>query len=143
MTRILAGRGLRAWLWGIGLSALVGAAVAGEDDTYIFDVLARANYRAAYTALIKRPDMPDWVRDVVRTGDGLGKPHTIVVLAGKDYRVDHVCKVNDCASHALTVLFAPHGQKAWGWLIDDKGAPIVLGAPKPDIAQILEKAAQP
>ncbi len=124
----------------LGFLLIAGPAKAAEDDVYLFDALARANYRAAYTGLIKKAMVPDWVRDVLRTGDGVATPHTAVSLKGKDYRLDHVCKVNDCEGNAMAVLFAPHGQKAWAAFTDKNGAPTYLGAPSPDIQNVLATA---
>ena len=127
----------------VSLGVSIGTAWANEDDVYIFDALARSNYRAAYAQLIKKATVPDWVRNVLRTGDGVATPAKTVSIGGKPFRLDRVCKLNDCTGNSLTVLFSPNGIRAWAALTDKGGAPILLGDPKPEIAQALTGATKP
>ncbi len=122
---------------------LVGAgafARAAEPDTYLFDVLRHSQYRYELNRVLKGRPVPDWVAAFLREGDGVVIPSKTVDLGGKSYRLDHLCKVHDCAGNVLAVLWAPRGLRAWAALSEHGGAPVMFGNPAPDQSQALEAA---
>ena len=116
------------------------AAGAAEADTYLFDVLARGQYRAAFIQLFRGKTVPDWVKAVVKSGEGVAIPNKTVEIDGKSYRLDHVCKVHDCAGNVLAVLWAQGGRQVWAGLVDNASDPVWFGKPTPDQAQALTAA---
>lgn len=127
------------------LAAIAGpgpTATAGEQDTYIFDALSRASYRLSFGRLIHGKPVPDWVKAVLVSGEGVSVPAKTIAVGTKTYRLDHVCKVHDCAGHTLDVLWSNGGNRIWA-VIRDGGEPIVLGNPGPEQQKILDDAAKP
>ncbi len=122
----------------LGLAAGVQAA---EPDPYIFDVLALQPYRGNLARLVKTREAPDWVKAMVSQGEGTAAPSKSVDIGGTPYRLDHVCKVHDCAGNTLDVLWAPRGAKVWAALVDGGKPAVMLGDPKPPQAKALEAAA--
>ncbi len=119
---------------------LGGVAQASEPETYIFDVLALQPYRGNLARLVKTREAPDWVKAIVSQGEGMAVPSKSVDIGGTPYRLDHVCKVHDCAGNTLDVLWAPRGVKVWAALVDGGKPAVMLGDPKPPQAKALEAA---
>ena len=116
------------------------AARAAEPDTYLFDVLTHGQYHAAFVQLLRGKTVPDWVKAVVKSGEGVAVPNKTIEIAGKSYRLDHVCKVHDCAGNVLAVLWAQGGRQVWAGLVENAGTPVWFGKPTPDQAQALTAA---
>lgn len=119
---------------------LTGAARAAEPDTYIFDVLALQPYKGNLTRLLKGKTLPDWVPAVTAKGEGTAWPSKTVDISGTPYRLDHVCKVHDCAGNSLDVLWAPRGAKVWAALVEGGHPPVMLGNPPARQAKALSDA---
>jgi len=119
---------------------LGGAAQAAEPETYVFDVLALQPYRGNLARLVKAKDAPDWVKAIVSQGEGTAVPSKSVDVGGTPYRLDHVCKVHDCAGNTLDILWAPRGAKVWAALVDGGKPAVMLGDPKPPQARALAAA---
>lgn len=126
----------------LALGALGAGAVAraAEPDTYLFDVLRHSQYRYELNRVLKGKSLPDWVAAFLREGDGVASPSKTVELGGKNYRLDHLCKVHDCAGNVLAVLWAPRGLRAWAALSEHGGPPVMLGNPAADQSQVLAAA---
>jgi hypothetical protein len=116
------------------------AAQAAEPETYVFDVLALQPYRGNLARLVKAKDAPDWVKAIVSQGEGTAVPSKSVDVGGTPYRLDHVCKVHDCAGNTLDILWAPRGAKVWAALVDGGKPAVMLGDPKPPQARALAAA---
>lgn len=114
-----------------------GTARAAEPDTYIFDVLALQPYKGNLARLVKPATTPDWVKSIVTQGEGVAVPSKNVEIAGTPYRLDHVCKVHDCAGNTLDVLWSPGGRKVWAALVEGGKPPVMLGDPKPPQSKVL------
>lgn len=131
----------------IALLLLIGMAVprpgwAAEPDTYLFDVLRHGQYKLAFIKLFKDKSVPDWVMAVVKAGEGVATPSKTVEVGGKAFRLDHVCKVHDCAGNVLAVLWSPAGQKVWAALVDAGAPPVFFGQPSPEETETLLAAAK-
>jgi len=124
----------------LGLSGAAHAAQAAEPETYVFDVLALQPYRGNLARLVKAKDAPDWVKAIVSQGEGTAVPSKRVDIGGTPYRLDHVCKVHDCAGNTLDILWAPRGAKVWAALVDGGKPAVILGDPKPPQARALAAA---
>ena len=122
----------------LGLS---GVARAAEPDTYLFDVLALQPYRGNFARLVKAKAAPDWVRAASSQGEGTAVPMRTVEVAGVPYRLDHLCKVHDCAGNTLDVLWAPRGARVWAALVEGGKPPVMLGDPPTPQAKALADAA--
>ena len=114
-----------------------GSASAAEPETYLFDVLRHPQYKAALKQVVKGKDLPGWVQAFMERGDGVVAPMKSVEVAGHPYRLDHLCKPHDCPGNVLSVLWSPGGRKVWAALVNQGGAPTLLGGPSPDKAQVL------
>jgi hypothetical protein len=126
-------------LMSFGLAA---SARGAEEAVYLFDLMARQPYRYALNKLLAKEPVPDWVKDFLTAGAGVGVPGKTVEVAGKTYRLDHLCKVHDCAGHVLAVLWAQGGQRVWAAIEDGAGEPMLFGKPSPDQAKVLSEAAK-
>ncbi len=129
-----------AALLAMGMAGAAGIARAAEPDTYLFDVLRHPQYRYELNRVLKDKSLPDWVVAFLREGDGVASPSKTIDLGGKSYRLDHLCKVHDCAGNVLAVLWAPRGLRAWAALSQNGGPPLMLGNPATDQSQALEAA---
>ena len=119
---------------------LVGTARAAEPDTYIIQLLALHPYKGNLARLVKPATTPDWVKSIVTQGEGVAVPSKNVEIAGTPYRLDHVCKVHDCAGNTLDVLWSPGGRKVWAALIEGGKPPVMLGDPTGPQAKALTAA---
>ena len=126
----------------LGMGGTVTGAGAAEPDTYLFDVLRHSQYRYELNRVLKGKPVPDWVGAFLREGDGVVTTSKTVELGGKSYRLDHLCKVHDCAGNVLAVLWAPRGLRAWAALSEHGGTPVMFGDPTPEQSQALEAAAK-
>ena len=122
----------------LGLSC---TAQAGEPDTYIFDALALQPYKGNFARLVKGEAVPAWVKAIAVQGAGTAGPSRTVDVAGTPYRLDHVCKVDACATNTIDVLWAPRGAKVWAALVEGGQPPVMLGAPPAPQAKALTDAA--
>ena len=108
-----------------------------EPDTYIFDVLVLQPYRGNFAGLVKGKDIPDWVTAIGKNGEGTAIPAKTIDIGGTPYRLDHVCKPQECAGNTLDVLWAPGGHKVWATLVDGGKPPVMLGNPPSPQAKVL------
>ena len=114
--------------------------LAAEPDVYLFDVLRHYQYHYELTRLLNGKAVPQWVDAFLKEGDGVASPSKTVELGGKSYRLDHLCKVHDCAGNVLVVLWAPRGLRAWAALMEGGRPPTMFGNPAADQAQALAAA---
>ena len=121
----------------LGLSC---TAQAGEPDTYIFDALALQPYKGNFARLVKGEAVPAWVKAIAVQGAGTAGPSRTVDVGGTPYRLDHVCKVDACATNTIDVLWAPRGAKVWAALVEGGRSPVLLGGPKDGPLKALEQA---
>ncbi len=99
---------------------LIGAAPAAHaadpDGPYLFDLLKKPAYLAAWKAMLAGEQVPAWVSQYAKTFDGPSTPSITVQVGGLAYTLGYVCKAHDCGDNQLHVLFAPAGKQAWGLL---------------------------
>ena len=87
-----------------------GPSARAATGPYIFDLLKKPAYRAAWRRMLKGRRAPLWVRQV----SGPGGPSKIVRIGGQAYRLADVCKAHDCGDNQFRVLFSRNGKQAWG-----------------------------
>lgn len=103
-------------------------AFAAEDGPYLFDLLKKPAYLAAWNGMLKGETVPGWVKNYSRTFDGPSSPSKTVSVGGQPHTLAWVCKAHDCGDNQLYVLFAPDAAQAWG-LLKTAGPQKWLGAP--------------
>ena len=100
----------------LSIVVLASTASAG-DQPYLFDMLKKPAYRAAWDALLTgEKDVPPWLAKYAKTLNGPSGPGQMVRIRDSDYQLNDVCKTHDCGNNYFIVLFAPSGQRAWGLL---------------------------
>lgn len=124
----------------LALISLVSAARA-QDGPFLFDVLLKPSYRAAWARLLKdvKP-APDWLTHFAGTLDGVAGPMKPATIEGKAFELYFVCKPHDCAAKKFEVMFEAATKRAYGALGGDKDAPVFYGAPTQAMQDELAKA---
>lgn len=86
------------------------AQAQSNKNPYIFDLLKKPAYQAAWRTMLRGRRAPLWVRQA----SGPSGPSTIVQIDGRRYRLADVCKAHDCGDNQFRVLFSRGGKRAWG-----------------------------
>src|ERR1700677_3513754 len=93
---------------------LAGAAYA-QGGPFLFDVLLKPSYRAAWDKLMKEAQpTPDWLREFSRSFNGVAGPMKPATIEGKAYELYFVCKPHDCAANKFEVMFEAATKRAYG-----------------------------
>jgi hypothetical protein len=117
----------------IGQVALSSAAHAESPEIYIWDVLKRPNYVAAYRRMMSgETRVPEWVattnqlaRSVTTTAG------TVRVVDGNREEVFSMCKAHECDSTGFVIFFSQYGDVAKSVLRVKEGLRF-FGYPTPD-----------
>ncbi len=90
------------------------------NDAYLFDVLKKPVYRAAWDAMFRgEKDIPVWLAEWADKSAGPTSPCKAAVVNEIEYMVHFVCKAHECGDNLFIVFFAPGGKQAWGVLTTD------------------------
>src|SRR6516165_5483177 len=108
------------------LCSLPALAAQGGEGPYLFDVLKKPTYLAAWKGILAGESVPDWVSHYAKIFDAPATPSKSVAVGGETYRLAWVRKAYDCGDNQLNVLFLPGGKRAWG-LLSDRGKESWLG----------------
>ena len=98
----------------IGQVVLSSAALAESPEIYIWDVLKRQNYIAAYRRMLSgETRVPKWVA----TPDQLARSvttsaGTVRVVGGNKEEVFSMCKAHECDSTGFVIFFSQYGDVA-------------------------------
>ncbi|MDQ0510473.1 Ivy family c-type lysozyme inhibitor [Ancylobacter amanitiformis] len=142
---------MRAVLTGLAVLVLLGAApmlasparaatsaVTTQGKFALYEVIGHDPYRGAWkklTAPVIKSER--WLKG----GHGIWSPAQIVQVDAQRFKVFLLCKVNECASTRISVIFAPDGTRAYGALRTSAGTQ-VLGSPNVVMHKALLKALQ-
>jgi hypothetical protein len=69
-------------------------------------------------------------------------PRAVIRRPTTAYELFYACKPHDCADNAMGLMFAPHGAKAWGAMVEDGKAVSFLGAPNAAQQAVFKEAFQ-
>ena len=116
-------------------------AAQGGEGPYLFDLLKKPSYLAAWKGMLAGESVPDWVSHYAKTFDGPATPSKSVAVGSETYTLAWVCKAYDCGDNQLNVLFSPGGKRAWG-LLSDGGKESWLGQPDAAIQAAIRSGAQ-
>ena len=118
----------------------IGAAAA-DEASFLFDVLRKPAYRAAWEKLMKEVQpTPDWLMQFNKNFDGTAGQIATLTIDGKPYELSFVCKPQECAAHKFEALFDVSTMKAYGALGGVDNSPAFYGAPSPALQDTLAKA---
>lgn len=82
-------------------SSMTGTVAAGANDApYFHDLLQRPDFASAFAALAGAEQLPDWTRQ-----GGTSTPAQRVVIEGRAQLLAAACKLRDCPSERLLVLY--------------------------------------
>jgi hypothetical protein len=116
-------------------------AAAADETVFLFDVLRKPAYRAAWEKLMKEVQpTPDWLMQFNKNFDGAVGQISTRTIDGASYELSFVCKPQDCAAHKFEVLFDSTVKKAYGALGGVDSSPAYYGAPAPALQEALAKA---
>jgi hypothetical protein len=124
------------------LAFCLSAGVAyGQSGPFLFDVLLKPSYRAAWEKLLKDVQpTPDWLVEFSQTLNGVAGPMKPATIDGKAYEFYFVCKPHDCAAKKFEVMFEAATKRAYGALGGASDPPAFYGAPPPAMQDALTKA---
>ena len=108
------------------LCSLPALAAQRGEGPYLFDVLKKPTYLAAWKGILAGESVPDWVSHFAKIFDAPATPSKSVAVGGETYRLAWVRKAHDCGDNQLNVLFLPGGKRGWG-LLSDRGKESWLG----------------
>ena len=95
----------------------LGSVAWAGDDAYLFHVLKKPVYRAAWDAMLKsEKNVPSWLTEWAEKSAGPTSPCKDAVVNEVEYMVHSVCKAHECGDNLFIVFFAPGGKQAWGVL---------------------------
>ena len=104
---------------------------AGSPDVYIFDVLRRPNYRAAYVRMLQgQRSLPKWMATPEAAGAGTTNAGTVANVGTEQMEVFEFCEPHNCGGHHTVVGFEHYGDIAKGVLRVD-GRTRFFGNPSP------------
>lgn len=114
----------------IEVASSISAADGAPVDTdlaakgpYLFDLLQRPDFSAAFAKLSGASDLPDWTRQ-----GGTSAPAQSLVVSGKPMLVASGCKPHDCPSERIVVLYDEKTHELWGVFAKRTGeAPVDVG----------------
>lgn len=94
-----------------GGSAATAASSAPPADAgpYLFDLLQRPDFAAAFQALSGARDLPDWTHQ-----GGTSTPAQKVMVEGKSLLAVGGCKPHDCPSERIVLLYDENTHAMWG-----------------------------
>jgi len=122
------------------------AGVPAEAGPYLFDLLQRSDFAAAFQALSGARELPDWTHQ-----GGTSTPAQKVTLDGKTLLTASGCKPHDCPSERIVLLYDEQSHAMWGVFARRQGeAPVDvsdgsndqlswLGAPDDKVKDELKK----
>jgi hypothetical protein len=122
----------------IGLAASASKAQAASLDIYIWDVLRRSNYVAAYRRMMSgEKHLPDWIA----TPNQLSRSVTtsagaVRTISGNTEEVFVMCKAHECDSTGFVIFFSQYGDVAKS-LLRVNGNFRFFGFPTPDEREAL------
>jgi hypothetical protein len=120
---------------------LLASAACAQDGPFLFDVLLKPSYRAAWDKLMQElKPTPAWLVQFARNFDGVAGPMKPATVEGKAYELYFVCKPHDCAANKFEVMFEGAYKRAYGLLVSDGGAPSFYGNPTPAMQEALTQA---
>ena len=123
------------------LCGLASAAEAAGSQPFLFDVLRRPVYRAAWQAMLGHEGgLPRWLVQYARTLDGPATPGATAVVDGTRREFYHVCEAHNCADSQFEVMFPAGGGGARGLLTVAGQPPRFLGSPDAAERQALATA---
>src|SRR5215467_15921489 len=80
-------------------------AAQGGEGPYLFELLKKPSYLAAWKGMLAGESVPGWVSHYAKTFDGLATPSKSVAVGSETYTLAWVCKAHDCGDNQLNVLF--------------------------------------
>jgi len=98
------------------LCGLPAFAAQGGEGPYLFDVLKKPTYLAAWKGILAGESVPDWVSHYAKIFDAPATPSKSVAVGGETYTLAWVRKAHDCGDNQLNVLFLPGGKRVGGCL---------------------------
>lgn len=88
-----------------------GAVFAQDAQPSLADLGSDSAMKAAYDAMTKGHEMPEWL-----TQNAVTSPGDEVSFGGKSYVAMSACKQHDCAANAVAVLYDPQEKTMYGVL---------------------------
>ncbi len=105
----------------LALVCCLGAAAWAGEEAYLFHVLKKPVYRAAWEAMFKgEKDVPAWLAEWADKSAGPTSPCRAAVVNEVEFMVHSVCKAHECGDNLFIVFFAPGGKQAWGVLTAER-----------------------
>lgn len=126
----------------LAAGALTASASSLAAEPYLFEMLDRPTYHAAWNTLfVDEEGVDTWLTQYADTRNGPAGPGSVVVIDDSPYQLNTVCKTHDCGDNRFLVLFTPDGTKAWGMLLKDRRDERYFGHPDEEIKNALRSAA--
>lgn len=119
-------RAARGMLLALVLVGLAAPAMANTDGKVaLYELVGRDPYRGAWKRLVAPVVAANrWLKGV----RGVWTPARMVTVDAQHFKVFFLCKVNECATNRITVIFGPGGHHAFGAFHSPAGTQL-LGAP--------------
>jgi Inhibitor of vertebrate lysozyme (Ivy) len=138
---ILARLGLMATLV-LASAPILSIVAAAAELPYLFQQLNSRHYKNSFRALFQgEKSLAPWLRDYLRSRNGVDTPGQMVEATGVRYELYEVCQPHNCPGNYIYVLFAPGGSKAWALLTREGGDYRFFGHPGPQQQALLSAAA--
>lgn len=121
-----------------------GPASAAEDGPYLFEQLKHSTYLASFKAIFQgQTHLEPWLKEYIRTRNGVDMPGTTQVINDQTYSVHEVCQPHNCPGNVLYVLFTPAGGRAYALFTKDDGSHRFFGNPDTTLQEaLLQRARQ-
>ena len=98
----------------VGVVTSASLARAAGPDIYIWDVLKRPNYVAAYRRMVSgEKRLPEWIATPNQLGRSVTtNAGTVRVVSGNTEEVFSMCKAHECDLTAFVIFFSQYGDVA-------------------------------
>ncbi len=131
----------RLALLSVALSFPLTTAAVAKDGPYLFEQLKKPEYSKTLNALLAHEkNLEPWVKDYLKTQNGVDSPSQARTVQDKSYELYQVCQPHNCGGNFLHVLFVPGGSKAWALFTKDDGTSRFFGDPGAEIQAALKSA---
>jgi hypothetical protein len=95
-------------------------------------------YNKTFKALFKGKKIEPWLKDYLKSSNGVDSPSEMREVGGKTYEFYNVCEPLNCGGSNIYVFFESGGAQAWALFTKDNESPRFFGNPNAEIQQALK-----
>ncbi|MFI3188708.1 hypothetical protein BCS42_08770 [Crenothrix sp. D3] len=115
---------------------------AEPAGSYLYEQLKNPTYNKTFNALFKGQRIEPWLKEYLKSRDGVDSPSEMREVGGKTYEFYNVCEPHNCGGSNIYVFFESGGAQAWALFTKENEQPRFFGNPDAQMQQVLKDASQ-